>query len=127
MTADFDIDRLRVRAATPARRALPQRHLRSQDRFVKGPIPLTWLAMAAGLPGHCLHVGLAVWYLVGLQRNEVVELRPMVLRTFDVSRYAGYRALMLLEQAGLIRVQRNRGRSAIVTIESRPSGSANPP
>jgi hypothetical protein len=71
---------------------------------------------AAMLPGRCLHVGIAIWYLAGLGRREVVELRPNVLRLFGVSRYAGYRALLHLEQAGLVDVERNRGRSAIVTI-----------
>jgi hypothetical protein len=112
---EFDLDKLRISAPTIARRSQTLRP-RIPDRFIKGPIPLAWITAAAMLPGRCLHVGVAIWYLAGLGRREVVELRPSALRLFGVSRYAGYRALLRLEQAGLVDVERNRGRSAIVTI-----------
>jgi hypothetical protein len=72
---EFDLDKLRVRAPTIARRSQTLRP-RIPGRFIKGPIPLVWITAAAMLPGRCLHVGVAIWYLAGLGRREVVELRP---------------------------------------------------
>jgi hypothetical protein len=35
------------------------------DRFLKGPVPMPWLATAARLPGKALAVGIALWRLGG--------------------------------------------------------------
>ena len=43
------------------------------------------------------------------------------LATMGVSRYAAYRNLLRMESANLVRVERHRGRSPIVTIlDARP-------
>jgi hypothetical protein len=113
---DVPIDELRLsplslratsRRRQPRHRAYP---------FLKGPIPLSWLTSAAQQRGHALHVGLALWYLVGVSKSMTVNLRPTVLRSFGVSRFAGYRALDVLVHAGLVEVKRHRGRSPVVTV-----------
>ena len=100
-----------VRLEMPA--TSPRRH---RGRFLKGPLPLDWLQAAARLPSKALHVGIALWFLVGLQKSHTVQLAPSILHQFGVNRYAGYRALKVLEGEGLITVTRHRGRSPMVTV-----------
>ena len=91
------------------------------DRWqnLEGPIPLDWLSAAARLPGKCLHVGIALWFVGGLQRSDVVSLSNMTALRFGLDRNAKYRALTWLEQAGLIAVERKLGRPPMVTILTR--------
>ncbi len=101
--------------ATPSRR-------RPQGRFLKGPIPLAWLRAAAQLPGKALHVGVALWFLVGVSGSSTVPLQPSLLRQFGVDRHAGYRAVHALEGAALVQVRRHRGRAPMVTVVGGPGG-----
>lgn len=115
MPDDVLLDELRLKRQSNEQRPRA-RFARQANPFVKGPIPLSWITGAARQRGHALHVGLAVWYLVGILRSLTVELRPSVLRAFGVSRFAAYRALDVLAQAGLVEVTRHRGRSPVVTV-----------
>jgi hypothetical protein len=88
-----------------------------QQQFLKGPIPLNWLAAAASLPGKSLAVAVALWYQAGLTKSrEGLAVTPRLLRRFGINRYAGYRGLGLLELAGLVSVDRHRGRCPRVAI-----------
>lgn len=87
-----------------------------QQKFLKGPIPLPWLSKAADLPGKALALGLTLWYLWGLNRGKPFKLTGSALGSFKVGRKAAYKGLELLEQAGLIDVQRRTGARPIVTI-----------
>lgn len=82
---------------------------RHAGRFIRGPIPLSWIARASGLPGRTLHVALCLWYLCGLTKSREVALGNQVLQMFCVDRHSKYRAVKALERAGLIRVTRARG------------------
>ena len=93
----------------------PPRH-RQGEKFLKGPIPWKWLTEAGKLTGHALHVGIALWHLRFLTRSRTVALSGKLLEELGVSRFAGYRALTALEEAGLVSVQRHRGRNPVVTI-----------
>lgn len=86
--------------------------------FIKGPISLGWIGKAATAQprGKCLHVALALVYLSGLTRSDTVPLKPSVLERLGVERSAGYRALTALEEAGLVAVDRHRGRAPLVTL-----------
>ncbi len=86
------------------------------EKFLKGPIPMSWLSKAARLKGQALHVGMALWFLAGIKRNGTVALASSVLEDLGVSRYSEYRALRELEDAGLITVDRHNGRNPVVTI-----------
>jgi hypothetical protein len=86
------------------------------EKFLKGPIPWSWLSKGASLKGQTLHVGLALWFLAGMKRSQSVALSNSVLQDLGVSRYSGYRALQVLEGAGLISVDRHTGRNPVVTI-----------
>jgi len=86
------------------------------EKFLKGPIPWSWLSKSASLKGQTLHVGIALWLLAGIKRSQSVALSNLVLRDLGVSRFSGYRALHALESAGLISVYRHTGRNPVVTI-----------
>ena len=100
--------------ARPAQSQRPPRKVRG--RFLRGPVPLNWLAEAAKLPGKTLHVGVLLWFRAGLTRNVTVHLTGTVARTFGLDRYAKSRALRQLERKGLITVDRRVGRNPVVTI-----------
>lgn len=114
---DYDLARFRADGLTrlPRTRQAPSRSAPGQ-LFLRGPIPLAWLSTAGSLSGHAIQVGLTLWFEAGLRRDRTVRLRHSVLRRFGVSRWSAYRALKALEQAKLVRVNRRRGRSAIVTL-----------
>ena len=84
-------------------------------RFIRGPIPLRWVEQACHLRGKVGRMVLAIWYLRGLS-GEPVSLSPAILATFGVTSRTGRRVLRRLEVAGLVTVERRRGRSPRVTI-----------
>lgn len=86
------------------------------NKFIKGPLPLDWFMLAAKLQGKAMNIGLALWYLSGLNKADKVKLTHGVLRDFDVSPRTSYRVLEQMEKVGLIQVTRHRGRSPIVTL-----------
>lgn len=114
--APIDVDRFRVRSVQPGtRRDRPPRHAKGEG-FLKGPVPLAWLELAARLPGRSLHAGLALWYAAGLTRSATVPLSNISGVRFGLDRNAKYRALEWLEGAGLVKVERKLGRAPVVTI-----------
>ena len=101
----------------PTPPAPPSRRRRT-DRFLKGPISLAWLARAAALPGKALAVGVILWHLYGMGREDP---RPLSLgntlpKKFGISRSAKYRALHWLAGAGLIAVDQKTGRNPRVKL-----------
>ena len=86
------------------------------NRFIKGPIPLNWVVVAAGLPGKSFHVGMVLWYLVGLTGSRCVKLTQKELDRFEINRNAKYRSLQFLEQSGLISVQSENGKNPHITV-----------
>ena len=96
-------------------RKLP-RH-RQGERFLKGPIPFRWLAIAANLPGKALNVGLAIWHWAETRKTNTIRLSVSKLKKDFGTKYdAAYRGLHQLEEAGLISVVSRRGRKPIVTV-----------
>ena len=91
---------------------------RSRGRFLKGPVPWGWVIRASELPGKALIVGLCLWRLSGAMGKGTVTLGNSELEPFGIDRAAKSRALTALEDAGLIMVERKRGRLPIVTISS---------
>ncbi len=81
-----------------------------------GPIPGPWLEIASRLPGRALHVGLAIWYLVGLTKNKEVRLSKRTRERFSIPPDAYRRGLRQLELAGLITVERATGKNSRVTV-----------
>ena len=87
-----------------------------RGRFLKGPVPLGWLAAAAKLPGRALHVGIVIWFRAGLTGRSSVRLSRAHVAPFGIDRYAKRRAMEELEAAKLISVSRALGRSPVVTL-----------
>jgi hypothetical protein len=114
----IDLQRLSLAGkvrATSVQSQKPPRHGAGQ-KFLKGPIPWSWLTKAAQLPGHALHIGVAIWFLAGPQVKRTISLSGTVLSDLGISRYAAYRAMRALERAALITVDRHSGRSPVITI-----------
>jgi hypothetical protein len=84
--------------------------------FLKGPISLLWLERAGRLPGKALHVALVIRHIQSLNRgHRTIVLTNQWLKNFGVDHHAKRRALVALEQAKLIAVERGK-RSPTVTI-----------
>jgi len=115
----IDISKLALPGSTKTEPAVPSRKLtrhNPREKFLKGPIPLNWLAKAAQLPGKACQISVVLWFLAGLNKNQTVALSNKWLREFGVSRYAQYRGLKALEEANLVTVNRHVGRNPTVTI-----------
>ena len=89
---------------------------RLSGNFLKGPIPIAWLMKASALPGKASQIGVVLWYLRGLRKNETVVLANGLLEQFRIGRKAKYRCLKALEGAGLIAVEGRKDRNPRVTI-----------
>ena len=97
----------------------PPRH-KTGEWFLKGPIPGAWLHRAAKLPGRALHVGLALWFLAGLEKCNNVTMTWATFARFGVSPDSGRRGLAALERVGLVSVERRTGCCPRVTILESP-------
>ncbi len=90
---------------------------RQWGRYIKGPLQLDWFIKAAQLPGKSLHVGLALWYQAGLTRSTEVRCpMSMLTKQMGVSRHSVYRALIALEKALLMTVERHPGRKPVCRL-----------
>jgi len=95
------------------------------EKFLKGPVPLSWLTTAARLRGKTLHLAIELWFQAGLTRSAQVKMSIKRLSQFGVSRYSAYRALNRLEAAGLVSIVRHRGRLSVVTLLESPAEKVN--
>jgi len=89
---------------------------RRSAKFLKGPVPWSWIEKAARLPGSTLAVGLALWRLAGAMKSKTIRLANSETEALGVGRSAKSRALVELEQAGLVTVERRSGCLPKVTI-----------
>jgi len=117
----IDVERLRLTPPAGANGVPPKRPRRPRhapgELFLRGPIPLAWLARAANLRGKGLAVALALWFQAGMRRNDSrVTLTAKVCDRFCVGRKASYRGLAALERVGLVAVERHVGRAPVVTL-----------
>ena len=96
---------------------------RPTARFLKGPVPLVSLAVAARLPGKALAVYLAIVHRRDLTHEPTVTLPSTLLREFGVDRDSKARALRALEDAGLAQVERTNGRAARITLRETDRGA----
>lgn len=86
--------------------------------FIRGPIPLDWLARAAAIPRrNAVLVGLVLFYLAGM-KSDRCELVLCVERCkpFGLGRKAVQRGLSELESVGLVKVNRVAGRCPRVDL-----------
>jgi DNA-binding transcriptional ArsR family regulator len=86
------------------------------DKFIKGPIGAVWLIQASKLGVTPLLLGLVLWYLSGLRKATTVQISNVTCREWGIEPDAKRRALLKLEKAGLIEVERVKKRSPKVTL-----------
>jgi hypothetical protein len=89
---------------------------KSNCPFLKGPIPLHWLASAKKASPTTLYVGLYLWHLSGLAKKKTFKATNRTLPMWGLDRYAKYRGLKKLDKLGLIKVKRQNKNSPEVTI-----------
>jgi DNA-binding transcriptional ArsR family regulator len=86
------------------------------ERFLKGPILMREIAVAACLPGQALALFLAIHHRTALTSKPIVTLPAKLLMELGVSRDAKARGLKALEQAGLVYVSRSKGKAARIEL-----------
>ena len=97
-----------------------------RDKFIAGPMDVSWVVQASRLGVKALLVGLALWHLRGLRKADTFLVSNLMLRDWGIEPDAKTRALRSLEHAGLISVERRSKRSPRVTllvgsrVQSRP-------
>ena len=92
------------------------RRLSPDAPFLAGPVDMLWLSQVRNLGVTALWVGLLLWFLRGLRRNNNFIVSNRMLRNWGVEPDAKTRALRKLEKAKLISVERRGRRSPRVTI-----------
>jgi len=78
-------------------------------------IPGLWIAEAAKLPGHALHVALAVMYVHGMNRGKEIVLTRYHFDLLSTARGPARRGLDALQEAGLIQYTKS-GHKFKVTV-----------
>ncbi len=112
-----DISKLRADPSMlPKKKRQPRK--RRAGWFIKGPISGEWISRAAKLPGKALHIALAIQYARGVFGEPVVLANDLAERFGVGRRQTVCKALRSLEAAGLIQVDRARGRSPRVVVVS---------
>lgn len=126
---DFEPRTLQLRHEarnTPRPALWPPKH-KPGEWFLKGPIPLSWLSLAAALPGKALVVALELWLWAGIKNRRAVSISLSNLRVSpDTSRSGASRGLAALQNAGLVSVQRRPGRRPDVTLVEVPPPTCTP-
>ena len=111
------------RAASPAELppAPTQKQTRrrySGEKFLRGPVPMPWLAKAQTLTKAAMGVALALWFQKGLRgQGSPVKVTSAVRRHMGLSNDQSRRGIQALAAAGLLRVCKGgRGRCTVVEI-----------
>lgn len=86
-------------------------------QFLRGPIPVLWLAIASDCGKAAAKVALALWHQSGMaKRATTVQLSNVVMGRWNVSDKAKSRALKKLKDAGLVTTRRIGNQSIEVTL-----------
>ena len=119
MGTEIDLERFRASGLQPPKKP-SQRQPKQTNPFIRGPIPLAWIARAANIPRrNALVVGVVLWWLAGMRSdNTGLVLCVERCKPFGLGRKAVERGLRDLENAGLVRVDRNAGKCARVDLLS---------
>jgi hypothetical protein len=105
------VRRLQLDGATGTLMVAPEK-----EPFLRGPVPLEWLGVAAKLPGKTLNVAIALWWRHGMAKGKPFKLTQSALKTLNVERDAERTGLARLEQAGLIQIERKAGQRPTISI-----------
>jgi hypothetical protein len=116
----FDINEFRItgkniNSREPQKKSEPKK--KKIGNFIKGPIPLYWIRKALKLAPCAIRIGMVLWYISGLRKSETFILSNVMLKGFNLDRHTKYRGLKLLEDAGLIEIERRFKKNPRVTIK----------
>lgn len=100
--------------------------LRQTAPFLRGPIPMSWLAKAAKLPGQALFAGLLLWHEAGMRKSRTVAFHTAKMVSAGFHEDTARRAIRELERASLVTVERLPGRLMRVTLPPASGDSTNP-
>ena len=85
-------------------------------KFVR-KIPIPWISRASHLSRKSLHVGVALWFLYGMNESKnPFKMERWVLELFDLTAETYNKTLKKMEDAGLITVERLRGQFSDISI-----------
>jgi hypothetical protein len=87
-----------------------------RGKFIAGPIDVSWVCKASRLGVKALLVGLALWHLKGLRRDNSFLVSNLMLQEWGIQPDAKARALRKLEKVKLITVERRGKCSPRVTL-----------
>ncbi len=93
----------------------------TEGAIPRGPVPLDWLEAAAACGGKALVVAVLLWFRRGVTGSIEVNVGRSLRDRFAVSQQSFRRALASLERAGLVAVERHRGRSPRITLLDPPT------
>jgi hypothetical protein len=96
--------------------ALRRASARRRERFLKGPILMRHIGTANKLSGQALALFLAIRHRIDLTGKPTVTLPRSLLDELGISKDAKSRGLRQLEGAGLVVVDRSKGRAARVAL-----------
>ena len=118
-SVNFDLSRFRVEGGTLKSTTTPKvtkREGRVRGQFLKGPIPWSWITCAMRLPGKALHVAVVLWQEAGFRKSRHVKFRMSKIDRVGFTRWTARRALVILEEAKLIKIDRKPGQLLQVEI-----------
>ena len=121
---EFDSFRAGSLAELPTAPTRKTKRPRSLQPFLRGPIPMEWLARAHAAGGSAVAVGLALWFVRGVcGKAGPVKLTSAVRRRLGLTPDQARRGIPALEDAGLVAIVKGgRGRCPVVEILDRPPG-----
>lgn len=105
---------------TAVRKNEPRGRIPKGKAFLTGRIPMEWVASMSLVSKKSLPVALVILFLVRVNHSPTIALESKWLRAMGVARTARNTALRELEAAGLIRIERHRGRLPRVTLLAMP-------
>ena len=98
------------------REVKPRKKKRTRGRFLRGPVPMDWIAQAHGCGGKAGLMGIVLWHLAGMKNAHTVIVTNVEVARWGMDRFAKGRALKALAGAELITIKQTGKRSPLVTI-----------
>lgn len=96
-----------------------------RQKFVRGPIPLNWLHAALKLGDKSGHLAWVLWFLAGITGKNPIRVTSALCKEFHISPRTTARLLERFAKAGLLSLDRRRGRGPDVTLsEVEPQSDA---
>ena len=81
-----------------------------------GPVLWEWVCQAGRLPGKSLWVALVLCRESDMKRSRQIEVSTSYMSKLGIPRSTAKRCMQVLEQAGMIWVERRTGRKSLVTL-----------